>query len=98
MDTEEGKFSGDGLEHSQSTLILLRCPLNVEAMTMNVYGIASHEFFHTVMPLALHSEEIQNYDFSNPEMSQHLWLYEGMTEYFTRLLPVKSRVFRWKNF
>ena len=78
----------DGLEHSQSTVILLHMFLNKENLNRSIYGIAAHEFFHVIMPLALHSEEIEYYNFNHPTMSRHLWLYEGMTEYFTIHMPV----------
>jgi predicted metalloprotease with PDZ domain len=86
----EGSSMGDGLEHSASTLILLCMPLDPEAIAQSVYGIASHEFFHTILPLSVHSEEIEHYDFHAPRMSRHLWLYEGMTEYFAIHMPVKQ--------
>lgn len=89
---------GDGLEHSNSTLILLYMPLDIEILKQNVYGIASHEFFHTLMPLGLHSEEIANYDYNDPKFSRHLWLYEGMTEYFTMHMPVKTGLSDEKSF
>jgi predicted metalloprotease with PDZ domain len=81
---------GDGLEHAQSTVILNNMIFNPEALSRSVYSIASHEFFHTIMPLALHSEEIEYYDFQKPIMSQHLWLYEGMTEYYTIHMPIRQ--------
>lgn len=86
----EGNSMGDGLEHAASTLILLCMPLDPEAIAQSVYGIASHEFFHTILPLSVHSEEIEHYDFNAPRMSRHLWLYEGMTEYFAIHMPVKQ--------
>lgn len=86
----EGNSMGDGLEHAASTLILLCMPLDPEAIAQSVYGIASHEFFHTILPLGVHSEEIEHYDFQAPRMSRHLWLYEGMTEYFAIHMPVKQ--------
>lgn len=86
----EGSSMGDGLEHSASTLILLCMPLDAEAIARNVYGIASHEFFHTLLPLSVHSEEIEHYDFRSPRLSRHLWLYEGMTEYFAMHMPIKQ--------
>lgn len=89
---------GDGLEHSNSTLILLYMPLDIETIRRNIYGIASHEFFHTLMPLGLHSEEIENYDYNEPKFSKHLWLYEGMTEYFTMHMPVKTGLSAEKDF
>ncbi|TSJ46571.1 hypothetical protein [Fluviicola chungangensis] len=89
---------GDGLEHSNSTLILLYMPLDIETIRQNIYGIASHEFFHTLMPLGLHSQEIENYDYNEPKFSKHLWLYEGMTEYFTMHMPVKTGLQTEKEF
>ncbi len=86
----EGSSMGDGLEHASSTLILLCMPLDPAAIARSVYGIASHEFFHTILPLSIHSEEIEHYDFHAPKMSRHLWLYEGMTEYFAIHMPVKQ--------
>ncbi|HEY9490093.1 MAG TPA: peptidase M61, partial [Chryseosolibacter sp.] len=50
---------------------------------------AAHEFFHIVTPLTVHSEEIRDFDFNDPEMSQHLWMYEGVTEYFASLVQVQ---------
>lgn len=89
---DQNFYMGDGLEHSNSTLILLYMPLDREVIKQTVYGIASHEFFHILMPLGLHSHEIEDYDYNDPKFSQHLWLYEGMTEYFTIHMPVKTGV------
>lgn len=86
----EGSTMGDGLEHASSTVVLLCVPLDPEMIARNVNGIASHEFFHTILPLSVHSEEIAQYDFNAPRMSRHLWLYEGMTEYFAIHMPVKQ--------
>ena len=92
LNPDHYSYMGDGLEHSHSTLILLYMPDDVDVIKQNIYGIASHEFFHTVMPLGLHSHEIANYDFNHPKLSRHLWLYEGMTEYFTIHMPIKNGV------
>lgn len=86
----EASMMGDGLEHTSSTLILLSMPLEAELIAGSVHGIASHEFFHTILPLSVRSEEIANYDFQAPRMSRHLWLYEGMTEYFAIHMPIKQ--------
>ncbi|MNJ83551.1 M61 glycyl aminopeptidase [compost metagenome] len=96
--TNRNHLIGDGLEHSNSTLILLYMPLDIETIRQNIYGIASHEFFHTLMPLGLHSHEIENYDYNDPKFSKHLWLYEGMTEYFTMHMPVKTGLKTEKEF
>ncbi|MFM7157320.1 MAG: peptidase M61, partial [Bacteroidota bacterium] len=40
--------------------------------------------------LNLHSKEIAQFDFREPKMSRHLWLYEGVTEYFSVLSRAQS--------
>ena len=83
-------YTGDGLEHATSTLCLFNSQMESSVLNRFFYDIASHEFFHIQTPLTVHSEEIENYDFLNPKMSQHLWLYEGMTEYATMHMPVRQ--------
>lgn len=85
-------YLSDGLEHSNSQLVLMYLPNNIELIINQVYHIVSHEFFHTIMPLGLHSFEIANFDFINPKFSKHLWLYEGTTEYFTIHMLIKNKL------
>lgn len=89
---EDRKHFADGLEHNESALVLLHAPLDIEILKRNVFNLVSHEFFHTQIPLGLHAHEIANFDFNNPRISKHLWLYEGMTEYFTIHMPVKQKM------
>jgi predicted metalloprotease with PDZ domain len=91
-EAQTGNYRWDGLEHSNSTLILMYMAFDPEMIRKNVYGVVSHEFFHTIVPLGIHSREIAEYDFNDPEMSEHLWLYEGLTEYFTIHMPVKEHL------
>ena len=87
---EEGpknSLLGDGLEHSHSTLVLLEGS-DLNESTNFIRSICAHEFFHILMPLTIKSDEIANYDFNEPKQSQHLWLYEGMTEYATIHMPM----------
>jgi len=69
------------LEHSYSSFYFWQ----KTPMTQGVDETAAHEFLHILVPLTLHSEEIEKFDFRNPRMSKHLWLYEGVTEYFAHL-------------
>lgn len=89
---ENERYFADGLEHNQSTILLMYSPFDMEIFKATVFHLASHEFFHTVQPLGLHSYEIADFDFSYPQFSQHLWLYEGMTEYFTIHMRVKQKM------
>ena len=68
------------LEHSYSSMYVLP-EIDSTYLGQTMRDVAAHEFFHIVTPLNIHSEEIGNFDFNNPKMSRHLWLYEGLTEY-----------------
>ncbi|MCB9234318.1 MAG: peptidase M61 [Bacteroidia bacterium] len=77
------------LEHNYSSLYFL--PETFAAfIAQSIRDIAAHEFFHIITPLSIHSKEIHNFDFSNPDMSKHLWLYEGVTEYTSHLVQVRE--------
>lgn len=80
------------LEHRQSCFILLPGEFTQEFLSEQLKDIASHEFLHIVTPLGIHSEEIGNFDYIEPKMSKHLWLYEGLTEYGAHHSQLKSSV------
>lgn len=83
--------SGFGaLEHHTSTVVVLPEQLPKEALEQAMVDVVSHEFFHIVTPLNVHSKEIQYFDFNDPKMSQHLWMYEGTTEYFANLFQIQQ--------
>jgi predicted metalloprotease with PDZ domain len=89
FDSKQGYSGGEGaLEHSYCSMYYYpeRSP---EAMSEEFVNHAAHEFFHIVTPLTIHSEEIQFFDFNQPKMSQHLWLYEGSTEYHAHMVQEK---------
>ena len=68
------------LEHSYSSFYYLPESTSDE-LSQTVKDVCSHEFFHIVTPLSIHSKEIGDFDFNKPKMSKHLWMYEGVTEY-----------------
>lgn len=78
------------LEHHESTSVVLPEMMPKDAIDKTLTDVVSHEFFHTVNPLKTHSEEIHYFDYANPKMSQHLWMYEGGTEYFANLFQIQE--------
>ncbi|WP_228851699.1 M61 family metallopeptidase [Aegicerativicinus sediminis] len=76
------------LEHHKSTVVVLRENSSKEELEHSMIDVVSHEFFHIVTPLALHSEDVHYFDYNNPTFSKHLWLYEGVTEYFAQHFQV----------
>ncbi len=88
---DESDASGFGaLEHHTSTVVVLPEQLPKDRLEQAMVDVVSHEFFHIVTPLNVHSEEIQYFDFNNPKMSKHLWMYEGTTEYFANLFQIQQ--------
>ncbi len=85
-DTDARGFGA--LEHHTSTVVVLPEAMPKERLEQAMVDVVSHEFFHIVTPLSVHSNEIHFFDFNDPKMSQHLWMYEGTTEYFANLFQV----------
>ncbi|WP_445454403.1 M61 family metallopeptidase [Flavobacterium sp. 25HG05S-40] len=89
MNRNDAKGFG-ALEHHTSTTVCFPEAMPTEALGEQLKDVVSHEFFHTVTPLSIHSKEIQYFDYTNPKMSEHLWMYEGVTEYFANLFQVNQ--------
>jgi predicted metalloprotease with PDZ domain len=100
IDLLDGSSNSGGfgaLEHSYSTMFVLP-ELQPEYLVQTIRDVTAHEFLHIVTPLNIHSEEISNFDFINPQMSQHLWLYEGCTEYTAQLVQIKEGIMTIQDF
>ena len=85
-----GESSAGAWEHSYSSEYVMQ-----EANLSGRYGnmisdIAAHEFFHVVTPLYIHSEIIENFNFETPVPSEHVWLYEGVTEWASDAMQLRA--------
>jgi predicted metalloprotease with PDZ domain len=85
------------LEHSYSSLYTLP-EGSAEQLAQTVRDVAAHEFFHIVTPLSIHSEEIHDFNYIDPKMSEHLWLYEGVTEYSSMHVQVRYGLYDQDKF
>ena len=77
------------LEHSTSSLYTLPA---FGSMLDGLPRTIAHEFMHVLTPLHLRSEVIANFDYSIPTTDQHLWLYEGLTEWAADILRLRSEI------
>lgn len=93
MDAEDAKGLG-ALEHNTSTTATFADNMK----NSELIHVISHEFFHTLTPLKVHSREIQDFNFREPVMSSHLWMYEGFTEYFAQHFQVHEGLVDEKAF
>lgn len=85
------------LEHSYSTVFVLP-EMSRDFLAQTIRDVTAHEFFHIVTPLNIHSEHIHNYNFNEPQMSQHLWFYEGSTEYAAHHMQVQQGLITPEDF
>jgi len=63
-----------------------------EKLDRVMFDMVAHEFFHIVTPLNVHSQDVHYFDYNQPTFSKHLWMYEGVTEYFARLFQVDQEL------
>lgn len=86
------------LEHPTATTVVLPEVMEKEELVKSMMDVVSHEFFHIVTPLTIHAKEIQFFDYNAPKMSEHLWMYEGVTEYFANLFQINQGLIDEANF
>lgn len=78
------------LEHNYSSAYFLESEKPTKQAIQEILNIMAHEFLHILTPLNVHSKEIQNFNYQQPNWSKHLWMYEGITEYFAHLSQVQA--------
>jgi predicted metalloprotease with PDZ domain len=79
-------------EHSFSSEYVFQDGRFTDSVAQRVRDIAAHEFFHVVTPLNIHSEIIEHFNFVTPVPSQHLWLYEGTTEWAAHMMQLRAGI------
>ncbi|AWG21503.1 peptidase M61 [Flavobacterium faecale] len=89
MEAKDAKGFG-ALEHPTATTVVFPELIPADELAKQMKDVVSHEFFHIVTPLTIHSKEIQYFDYNAPKMSKHLWMYEGSTEYFANLFQINQ--------
>lgn len=96
MQDDAGGFGA--LEHNASTVVVMPESIPLDALNKAMIDVVSHEFFHILTPLTIHSEQIHYFDFNTPKMSKHLWMYEGTTEYFANLFQITQGLISKEDF
>ena len=77
-------------EHSYSSEYIMQEGEMTPEFGQHVVDIAAHEFFHIVTPLNIHSEIVEHFNFVHPTGSEHLWLYEGVTEWASHMMQLRG--------
>jgi predicted metalloprotease with PDZ domain len=98
-DMENPDARGFGaLEHHTSTSVVLPETMTLPQLEESMIDVVSHEFFHIITPLNIHSNEVHYFDYNDPKMSKHLWMYEGVTEYFANLFQINQGLISEEDF
>lgn len=78
--------AGSGLEHGDSTLILMSPDTSIADDSYSFWGITAHEFLHLWCAERIHVQEIREPNLLEPLETGTIWVNEGITEYFCRHL------------
>ncbi|MCH8032699.1 MAG: peptidase [Bacteroidetes bacterium] len=85
---QRNNFNAAGaLEHSYSSLYVQP---GRGGISQGIRNEMAHEFMHILTPLNLHSNIIQPFNFIVPTASEHIWLYEGVTEWNSDILQLRG--------
>jgi predicted metalloprotease with PDZ domain len=79
--------SGGGLEHKNSTVLMAsRWASRSRASYLGWLNLVSHEYFHTWNVKRLRPVELGPFDYESEVHTPSLWVAEGITSYYDRLL------------
>ncbi|HYG79909.1 MAG TPA: PDZ domain-containing protein [Pyrinomonadaceae bacterium] len=78
--------SVDGMEHLNSTNMIVSGTLADKDSYDLAIELASHEFFHVWNVKRLRPVELGPWDFTRPVSTRGLWVAEGVTEYYGELM------------
>ncbi|MFO7446527.1 MAG: hypothetical protein R6W90_09180 [Ignavibacteriaceae bacterium] len=79
-------------EHSYSSFYVYQETPLVGEVETSIRDVIAHEIFHVITPLNIHSEIIEQFNFVNPVLSKHLWFYEGVTEWASHIMQLRSQL------
>jgi len=79
----------DGMEHRNSTMISVPFPFNNDDRML---GVFAHEFFHCWNVKRIRPRSLEPFNFEKSDMSNELWFAEGFTQYYGKLLVLRSGI------
>ncbi len=90
---------GGGLEHDNSCLIMTGQFAYRSATSYQRWlTLASHEFFHTWNIRRLRPKALVKYDYESEVYTPSLWIAEGVTSYYEKLLLVRAGLMTQRTF
>ena len=82
---------GHGVEHKNSTSIVIGpADFNDRNFYYRLLGVTSHELFHVWNVERIRPEAIYHPDYSRENYTTTMWVYEGITSYYTALTIARA--------
>jgi predicted metalloprotease with PDZ domain len=78
----------NGLEHRDSMMIV--GPMDLAGDARGFFALTAHEVFHAWNVKRLRPLGLGPFDYQKPAHTTALWVVEGLTEYFTELMVLRS--------
>jgi len=89
---------GDGMEHLNSTQIIVRGSLDDDAGIEEAEESAAHEFFHLWNVKRLRPAALGPFDYTREDYTRSLWLAEGATSYYAYVNLLRSGLWDQRQF
>jgi len=89
--------AGDGMEHLNSTEIIVKGELSDTTLAEALVD-AAHEFFHTWNVKRLRPAVLGPFDYTRENNTNSLWFAEGVTSYYADLALLRSGVWSEEQF
>jgi predicted metalloprotease with PDZ domain len=90
---------GGGLEHANScTLAWPKLRFRPTKEYNNFLTLVAHEFFHVWNIKRIRPEALRTYDYYTEQYTRLLWVFEGITSYYDKLVPMRAGVYGPKDY
>lgn len=88
---------GDGMEHLNSTRLVLAGYITNDADYRALVAVSSHEFFHIWNVKRMRPRELGPFNYAQEHHTTLLWFAEGFTQYYGHLMAARSGVWDEKE-
>ncbi|MGH9328030.1 MAG: M61 family metallopeptidase [Terriglobia bacterium] len=88
---------GDGMEHLNSTEIIVRGTLGADTLA-EALELGAHEFFHVWNVKRLRPEGLGPFDYTKEDYTRSLWFAEGITQYYSYIFLLRSGIWSREEF
>ena len=82
--------SSDGMEHRNSAILTSKGRLDEPRQRTALLLTAAHEFFHVWNVERIRPQSLEPFDFTDVNVSGELWLAEGFTNYYGKLVMARA--------